>query len=180
VRSAVAEDATNGWRAWYADPEVMTPLNLPTRAVSLEGLKAQIDEYDQETRLLLAIYPLGAERPIGVYMVELDHAHRTAALNVLIGDKNWWGKKAVNETRAALLDFLFDVIGTEKALGMPVTRNFPAVFNYKAQGWRLEGTLKAHARRLYGSGARLDQYLFAMRPDEWRARRAAEAEHGRD
>jgi len=50
---------------------------------------------------------------------------------------------------------------------MPLSRNFPAVFNYKAQGWRHEGTLRGHRRSIV-DGTRLDQYQFGLLRDEWR------------
>lgn len=54
----------------------------------------------------------------------------------------------------------------ELPLGRPLARNFPAVFNYRAQGWRLEGILKAH-RRVHDSERRLDQYEFGLTKAEW-------------
>jgi ribosomal-protein-alanine N-acetyltransferase len=80
----------------------------------------------------------------------------------------------VNEVRAALLDEFFERRGTEKASGTPLARNFPAVFNYKAQGWRLEGVLKGQCKSVV-DGSRLDQYQFGMLRDEWRARKGAAA-----
>ena len=171
LRTVTGADASEGWCDWFSDPDVMEPLNLPTRPMTLADLRQFIAGHDQERRLLIGIFEAETLAQIGAYMIEIDHAHRTATLNVLIGDKAWWGKKVINETRAALLDFLFDVVKVEKAIGMPVTRNFPAVFNYKAQGWRLEGTLMAHARALHAPGPRLDQYVFALSPADWRARR---------
>ena len=49
------------------------------------------------------------------HQVDLNPRHRTASLNVIIGDKSFWGRKVVLETRAALLDHLFRN-GTEKAV----------------------------------------------------------------
>jgi len=175
LRTVTPVDAFDGWRGWFADAEVMEPLNLPTREMSTTELREFISSYDQERRLLLGIFLINTQTQIGAYMIEMDHTHRVATLNLMVGDKGWWGRKVINETRAVLLDFLFDVVKVEKAVGMPVTRNFPAVFNYKAQGWRLEGTLRQHARSLHAPGARLDQYVFALSPEEWRALRGARA-----
>ena len=64
------------------------------------------------------------------------------------------------------------VDGTAQAYGTPLARNFPAVFNYKAQGWRLEGVLRGQCKSVV-DGSRLDQYHFGMLRDEWRARKGA-------
>ena len=78
------------------------------------------------------------------------------------------------EARAALLDEFFDRRGIEKATGMPFARNFPAVFNYKAQGWRHEGTFRGHAIAVDGS-ARLDQFQFGLTKAEWHGLHAGRA-----
>ena len=73
----------------------------------------------------------------------------------------------MNEPRAALLDYFFDRMGMAKICGSPLSRNFPAIFNYKAQGWVHEGTLRFHYRSVL-DGSRLDQLRFRLMPDEWR------------
>lgn len=80
----------------------------------------------------------------------------------------------MNETRAALLDHFFERRGIEKALGAPLARNYPAVFNYKTQGWRHEGTFRGH-RVSAIDGTRLDQYQFGLLREDWRKARKAGA-----
>jgi RimJ/RimL family protein N-acetyltransferase len=103
-------------------------------------------------------------------MIEVGRQHAVAGFNLVIGDKSYWGKGVVNEVRASLLDEFFERQGIEKAFGTPLARNFPAVFNYKAQGWKLEGVLRGQCKSIV-DGSRLDQYHFGMLRDEWRARR---------
>jgi len=88
----------------------------------------------------------------------------------VIGDKEYWGKKVVLETRPVLIDHFFNERGIDKIVGQPLARNIPAIFNYKTEGWQLEGVLKSH-RKSMADGKRLDQMQFAMLKDEWRAGR---------
>lgn len=74
------------------------------------------------------------------------------------------------ETRAHLLDFLFDTLKLHKVTGAVYTRNFAAVFNYKAQGFRCEGILREQEQAR--DGRWLDVYLFGLLEAEWRALRA--------
>ena len=97
---------------------------------------------------------------------------RLAQTNVVIGEKEFWGQSVVIETRAAIIDFLFDRMNMEKIWGRPIARNMPAIFNYKAQGFRTEGVLHKHLRD--PSGKRIDQIMFGLLRDEWRARRRGE------
>lgn len=175
LRSLKPNDASGRWMNCLKDPDVMGPLNAPIRAWSAQELMAHIASADNDERYLIGIFDLADDVQIGFYMVEIDRLHRRANFNVVVGEKDWWGKGVVNETRAALLDEFFNNRGIEKATGMPLARNFPAIFNYKAQGWRHEGTLRAHCLST-ADGSRLDQIQFGLTKDEWHAVRTEQVQ----
>ncbi len=175
LRSLTPNDASERWINWLKDPEVMGPLNAPIRAWATQQLKAHIASADNNQRYLVGIFDLAGQVQIGFFMIEVEPFHRRAVFNVVIGEKSWWGKGVINETRGALLDEFFNNRGIEKAAGMPLARNFPAVFNYKAQGWHHEGTLRGHCISTSG-GPRLDQYQFGLTKDEWLQRRSERAQ----
>jgi RimJ/RimL family protein N-acetyltransferase len=168
LRSLKPSDASERWMNWLKDPEVMSPLNAPIRKWAVKELMAHIGSADNNERYLIGIFDLSSNVQIGFFMVDVDLMHRRANFNIVIGEKSWWGKGVVNETRAALLDEFFNNRSIEKATGMPLARNFPAVFNYKAQGWRHEGTLRGQCLSVE-DGSRLDQYQFGLTKDNWSA-----------
>ncbi len=170
VRSLVPADACDRWCDWSADPDIMDPLNVPVRRASKDELMRYIARFDNDIGYLMGVFTKAMSLYIGFYMIEVNKMHATANVNLVIGDKTYWGKGVVNEVRAALLDEFFERRGVEKAYGTPLARNFPAVFNYKAQGWRLEGVLRGQCKSVV-DGSRLDQYHFGMLRDEWRARK---------
>jgi RimJ/RimL family protein N-acetyltransferase len=173
LRTLVPGDASERWAAWLNDIDVMGPVNTELRKLSVDDLKRYVQRFDQQTRLLIGIFDRQSRLHIGFYQIDLNAYHRTAKFNVIIGDKDYWGRKVVLETRAALLDHMFNA-GADKAIGSPLARNFPAVFNYKAQGWKLEGILRAQVRQMNAT-ARLDQYEFGLLKDEWLARKSKAA-----
>jgi RimJ/RimL family protein N-acetyltransferase len=166
--------ASDRWQGWAKDPEVMGPLNAPVREMSREYLANYAASFDNTNRFLVGIFEKSGGAHIGFFIIEADNVHRCATFNVVVGDKSWWGKGVVNEARAALLDHFFEQRGIEKACGVPLTRNYPAVLNYKTQGWRHEGTLRGH-RVSIADGSRLDQYQFGMLREEWRKLRSKQA-----
>lgn len=168
LRSLKPSDGSERWMNWLKDPEVMGPLNAPVRAWTSQELRGHIAAADNAQRYLIGIFDATNQMQIGFFMVDVDQFQRRATFNVVIGEKSWWGKGVVNETRAALLDEFFRHREIDKAVGLPLARNFPAVFNYKAQGWRHEGTLRGHCVSVLGGG-RLDQYQFGLGKDEWAA-----------
>jgi ribosomal-protein-alanine N-acetyltransferase len=171
LRSVTPADASDRWLGWTRDPAVMEPLNMPVRPMRRDELAAHIANVDNYTRFLVGIFDKASGAQIGFFMIDVEPTHRYAIFNVAIGEKDWWGKGVINETRAALLDHFFETRGIEKAVGLPLARNFPALFNYKAQGWRHEGTLRGQCLPLAGGASRLDQYQFGLLRKEWRARR---------
>ena len=181
LRSMTPNDPLERWISWLKDPEVMGPLNTPVRALAADQVRSYIASGDHYKRYLIGIFDLATQVQIGFFRLEVEPFHRRAIFNVVIGEKSWWGKGVVNETREALLDEFFNNRGIEKVVGMPFARNFPAIFNYKAQGWRHEGTYRGYCTSTSG-GPRLDQYVFGLTKDDWRGikkrnRTSREREH---
>jgi RimJ/RimL family protein N-acetyltransferase len=170
MRSLAPADVNREFISWARDPEVMTTLNLPPRELSYEQMVGYVKRFDNKSKFGIGVFAKDAGgKLIGFYAVYCDIRNATAQTNVVIGDRAYWGKKVVIETRGALIDFLFDRMNMHKIWGMPLARNFPSVFNYKAQGFTCEGVMREHRRGF--SGGRLDQYIFGLLKSEWKARR---------
>ncbi|MGH6948789.1 MAG: GNAT family N-acetyltransferase [Kiloniellales bacterium] len=169
LRTLTPADVTPSYVAWAKDPDVMEGLNLPPRDISRERLQKYVQTFDGKSRFHLGIFDRKDDRFIGFYAVYTERAHKLGNINVVVGDRAYWGKKVVLETRAAIIDFLFDRIGCDKVWGMPVARNLPSVFNYQAQGYSCEGVLKKH--RVSPRGERVDQYVFGLLKEDWKARK---------
>jgi RimJ/RimL family protein N-acetyltransferase len=170
LRSLKPSDASQRWLGWLKDPEVLDPLNTEVKDVAFRDLMAHIAENANNGKVyMIGIFDLESKIQIGYYSIicDINNLYSRANFNVVIGEKSWWGKNVINETRAALLDEFFDNRGIEKATGSPYARNFSAVFNYKAQGWRHEGTLRAQSRSVK-DGSLLDQYIFGLAKGDWR------------
>jgi RimJ/RimL family protein N-acetyltransferase len=171
LRSLKPSDVSERWLRWVADAEIVHPLNAPVRQLTRQELAGYVASFDNRRQYLVGVFEKTAGAHIGFFWIEVD-AHDAATFNVVIGAKDWWGKGVVNECRAALLDYFFDEAKVAKACGGPLARNFPAIFNYKAQGWIYEGALRGHFRSVV-DGSRLDQLRFRLLPHEWRAARRA-------
>lgn len=168
VRTLRESDACDALLGWLADAELMNNVNHKPHRFTMLQLRRFIMSYDQATKLLIGVFDGENEKLVGYYMIEMNPPQRRATFNVVIGDRDYWGQRVVLETRAALMDYLFQFCAIDKLIGGPLARNFPAVFNYKAQGWKLEGLMKSHVLSATGTG-RIDQYQFAMLKEDWQA-----------
>ena len=169
LRSMAPTDITNRYIAWAADAELMQNVNSPPRDMSREQLARYVGRFNNRSSFHLGVFCKEDGLQIGFYNVHCDLRSRTAQTAVIIGDRNFWGQKVVVETRGRILEFLFDEVGMEKVWGTPFDRNFPSIYNYKAQGFQLEGILRSH--RVAADGRRVNQYMFGLLREEWLARR---------
>ncbi len=172
LRSLTAADATDTYVAWWNDPEVQNSLGFQPRRWGRGEAVRHIRKFDNRRRFHLGIFPRDRELPVGFISIFLEPEER-ALTNVVIGDKDFWGRRIVLEVRARVLAFLFDDLGVVKVYGRIDARNFPSIYNYKAQGFICEGILRQHGRGL--DGTRHDLLMFGLLRDEWQGAKPGEA-----
>lgn len=166
LRSVTAKDITPEWISWLDDPDILVTLNAEPRRHTEQSLARQLENYDNWNHYQIGIFALDGGHHIGLHEMNLNRAKSLMQVNVLIGDKAWWGKGVVAETRNALLDHFFFEQGVEKAYGTPLARNYRMIFNYKNQGWKVDKVLEGSivSRK---TGDKLDQYRFVMTREDW-------------
>ena len=178
VRSIEHADVNEDYRDWTHDQEIMAGVNSSPTEMTIEDMHKYVDRFDNRNSFHFGIFDKNAgNKMIGFYVIYRDRRHNLAQTNVVIGNKDYWGKAAVLETRSAVLDFLFDVVKVGKIWGNPMVRNIRSVFNYKAQGFVAEGVLRRH--RIDPDGKRVDQVMFGLLPEDWAAQKKKLAETGK-
>jgi RimJ/RimL family protein N-acetyltransferase len=175
LRSLSAGDATPTYVGWWNDPEIQEPLGFRPRDWTRGDAVRHIQRFDNRKNFHLGIFPRGQDLPIGFFAMFVEGEHR-AMTNVVIGDKGFWGLRVPSEVRARCLDFLFGEIGVIRVYGAVSARNFASIYNYKAQGFSVDGVLRKHG--LDAAGHPEDQIVFSMLAEEWAARKRESAPVG--
>ena len=170
LRSLEESDATQRYLNWLKDPEVVRYLNAQHATPSIDGIQHYIRRHDNVTSFHVGIFSLPEENHVGNFSFYLDIPSEVVNINVLVGEREFWGKQVVTETRAAILDFLFDDLGAHKVWGSPWANNHAAIFNYKKQGFNMEAILRDHKRD--ASGDRIAVIHFSILKEEWTGRRS--------
>ena len=168
IRSMIPADVTPRFLRWQSDPQTREGQNTHRKNTKMQEAKQIVAKADNRRIFYLLIGATFAETPIGLYTVKADLDNLVAETMVVIGEKSYWGKGVVLESRAALIDFLFDQHGMHKIVGRPHARNLASIFNYKAQGFTCEGVLREQFKSV-ADGSRLDQLEFGLLRDEWHA-----------
>lgn len=157
---------------WTKDPEIMNPLGYAAGTWTRRSWYRNLRHFNNRRKFFLAIRPKNEKAPIGYESFETTAAG-VALLTVAIGDRSWWGKGVVAETRPAVLDFIFDNSNCHRAWGMPGTRNLPSIFNYQMLGFMKEGVLRQQTID-HATGKHQDHIVFGMLREEWHAHRRGE------
>ena len=173
LRSMRPSDLNERYQSWFKDPEVMEFFSADTNQ-SVEQMHRFLKTFDNKYRYNLGIFPKESGNMIGYFYLYPEFHRRVGRTAVLIGERDYWGKGMVIETRSVVFDFLFEALGMEKIWAWVDKRNIPAIFNYKAQGFQKEGLLRGHG--IGRDGKRTDQYVFGLMRDEWRAQKAEKSE----
>ena len=137
----------------------------------LRRWRRSFPRFDDKRNFCLGIYGKTDDRLLGYHTVALNEG--AAFVGVVVGDRAWWGRGIVVETRAELIRFLFEAAGAARVWGMPFGRNFASIYNYQRLGFVYEGTLRRH--RNARDGGRVDLPIFGLLREEWLAARAAPA-----
>lgn len=172
MRSLRPSDASADYLGWIADPEVMNPLNMPARDLSLDDLRAHISQFDNRHRYLIGMFDKETGRHFGVYLIEVLVAHRLAKMQYFIGERGFRGIGAFTETAAGLVAYMFAARGIEKMAAQVATDNAASIAGLEAVGFRREGEMRGEIRA-FDDGRRIDQYFYAALKTEWRAPRSA-------
>lgn len=174
LRSLTPADATVTYVSWWNDPEVQAGLNFLPRHWDRQRAMQHIAQFDNRTGFHLGIFCKDTGRLIGFFAAFPNPNTKVAKTNVVIGEKDYWGKGVVQEIRPPMLTFLFAGMGMEKVKGEIQGRNYPSIFNYKKQGFTCEGILRKELVHYSGEG-RTDVFIFGLLREEWEAQQAAVA-----
>lgn len=167
LRSLTPADATSTYVGWWNDPEVQEGLNSAARDWDRQRAVEHISDFNNKTSFHLGIFCKDTDRMIGFFAAFPRPVAKVAKTNIVIGEKDYWGQHVVQEVRARMLSFLFEVMGMEKVKGEIQGRNYPSIFNYKAMGFTCEGVLRSEIKRF--DGGRTDVFVFGLLRDEWEA-----------
>jgi RimJ/RimL family protein N-acetyltransferase len=105
---------------------------------------------------------------IGLHLLSLAMATRSAIMGVIICERDWWGRGVVPEIRTSIIDDCFDRLQLERLGGQVQARNLGSVYNYRRLGFVHEGSLRSAG--IDRDGKYVDMLLFGILRSEWTAR----------
>lgn len=168
LRSLEVSHATGPYEGWMRDEDITRYLEVrfaPPDAAALELFIKRMN--DSTDNLLLGLFPTGQpERHIGnIKLGPIDSRHAVAAIGVLIGAKDHWGRGLAGEAVAAVAELGFDDFGLERVEAGFYADNVASQHAFRRAGFVEEGRLIS-ARRI--GDMRTDEIVMARLRDQRR------------
>ena len=168
VRTMLPGDACTDYQDWIADPELMGPLNMPARRLTISQLQDHISGFDNKLRHLLGLFDETDGKLIGIVLLDFNTEHRTARFSVLVGNRDYWGDRRIHPLARAFQAYLFERKGIEKLRCQIGTDNHRMIGTAKLMGLKMEGLLRGEIRSTR-DGSRIDQFVFGLLKTDWQA-----------
>ena len=169
LRELCADDARHLTPLLTA-PEVARFISAPPATVEQFGCFITWSHREREAGRYagFAMVPHGSTMATGLLQVrQLDPAFYSAEWGFALGTA-WWGAGLFNESARLLLDFVFDTLGVHRLEARAAVPNARAHAAIARLGAMREGVLRRSL--VTGDGQQLDQVLWSLLSDEWRAR----------
>lgn len=167
LRTLKPSDASREFLDWIANPELMTPLNMPPRNLNQDELESYIEAFDNRSRYLVGMFDKQNDTHFGILVMDVNNTHGFGKMSFLVGHRDYRRVGAFRETAAGLIANMFDERGLEKVIVHVVVGNEPSMKALEALGFTNEGTLRSHVKSFVGDG-RHDQYHYGLLKGELR------------
>jgi RimJ/RimL family protein N-acetyltransferase len=163
LRAVERADAPDLYR-WFNDPELMRFWGVPDATVSSHEVQRRIEQWlDEEVRLgrpvCLIVEPLDAESVGLVVVGEYRADHGSAALSLLIGDRDRWGQGLGGDALRTVVDTGFTSWNLHRLWLRAEAFNERAHRLYHRCGFVHEATLR---EATYLDGAYHDVLIFGL------------------
>ena len=168
LRTLQADDASERWAGWMADPRNMRLLNLPPRAMTRADIAAYIGQFDQRSSLLIGIFEQQTRDHIGFFRVDISPASSRCLCFMFIGEEKYRSRRVTGALAVPFQDFIFETLGISTMLGTVLARNRPMIFHMLKYGWVLDRTIERHVKS-QADDSMLDLSFLSLSREAWRA-----------
>jgi RimJ/RimL family protein N-acetyltransferase len=151
---------------WINDRDLAV-LSAPYRPVHFSDHAAWWSSVSADRSVeLFAIRLLSEERLVGTcQLLAIDHRHRSAELQIRIGEEDARGRGLGTEAVGLLLRHAFEDLDLRRVALHVLASNAPAIATYEKTGFTREGVLREAA---YTHGRAEDVVVMSVLRGEWR------------
>lgn len=161
LRELRKTDLDGSWYSWFNDSEVTKWQNKKIFPNSRER-QSEYFVYLQSSKadVVLAMVDEATQTHFGnVGLHNIDWVHRSAELGIVIGDKNYWGRKFGKQAWALITNYAFRSLNLNRVYAHIMVENIASQRCAEAAGFQRQGRI---SEMFYKSGSYHDVYYYAI------------------
>ena len=151
---------------WRQDEEISSMVGGQKYFVTsdMEKKWAETASMDNTRSIRLMVCLEDMEEPIGmVTLTDINYVNRTAHSNILLGNKDSWGKGYGTKALNLLLAYAFEELGLNRIEALILDSNIGSIKLHKKCGYREEGVKR---NSIYKNGHYHNQILVSLLKEE--------------
>jgi RimJ/RimL family protein N-acetyltransferase len=159
-------EATETYRSWMADPELVQFLESRGSVPTLDDLRSYIASMRaSDDSYFFGIFVPDGRRHIGnIKLGPISAMHHSASIGLVLGERDMWGKGVATEVVGALSDWAFGTLGLEKLYAGSYASNPASVRAFQRRGFAIEGVQRRHVQ--LDDGSRDDVIVLGRTRDD--------------
>lgn len=163
LRPLTASDVSETYISWWNDAEIQSGLNcLPRNWTQVEAVQ-HVSRFDNRRNFHFGIFTRDTLALVGFIAVFITPV-QIATMNMVIGDKQYWGQGVMDESVPVLCEWLFNSMGVVKIKSEAAGHNVWSIAMLKRLGFQLEGVLRVEMPHF--KEGRVDKYVFGLLSDD--------------
>ena len=169
LRSLTELDATECYLRWMNDPQVNRYMESRLSKQTHESIREFIrTSNDSSDILLLGIFVVDGRHIGNIKLGPIHDYHRFAAIGIMIGERDCWGKGYATEAIRAVSRYAFESLNLEKLFAGCYASNQGSYRAFRRAGFILEGRLRSHVS---SADRRDDDLQVGLTRADWMAQR---------
>lgn len=144
LRELQEKDLDGNWYRWFNDAQVTEYQNKKIFPNSLEK-QSDYFKYLQTSKedVVLAMVDKKTNRHVGnVGLHYIDWVHRSAQLGIVIGEKEFWGRKYGEEAWRLITEYAFRVLNLHRVYALVMQGNVASQRCAEKAGFKAEGKIR--------------------------------------
>lgn len=166
IRSIGISDVNEEYLSWWNDTRVQDTLNSPARGWSMADARKHVNKFNNVSAFHLGLFRKNPSELAGFVALFMNRQSDVATMNIVIGNKKYWGSKVPFEASRVIFPFAFEELKANKLKAEVNGNNRSSLRMVRDLGFVEEGVLRQDVKKF--SGERLDKYIFGLLAADWR------------
>lgn len=146
LRELRDSDLLGAWHSWLNDEDVTKHQNKKIFPATVEKQRKYFEMVGaSQTDVVLAIVDRESDRHIGnVGLHKIDWVHRSAEVGILIGEREFWGRRIGSDAWGLISRYAFETLNLERLFAYILVENVASIRCAERSGFKQVGIIEKY------------------------------------